>query len=212
MLYTILRPAQGELSLRVKLYELSGKRYLPSFLRRNPPSQSSGTLMSLQEGIAEPRALAWGCNKPLLDEQPSGRSPDLPAEPPRHPNTYLCLLASSPRFASLPRSRTLPRTTGRGEGSRGEAGMFRRDIRVSDAERGRVPCRSKEHTASTHPTQPSPTTTSNPKIKPQTIRSGAFGAADGNRTRVSGLGSVRSTIELQPHLFQCIAPACPGRN
>ena len=35
-------------------------------------------------------------------------------------------------------------------------------------------------------------------------------AADGNRTRVSGLGSVRSTIELQPHLFQCIAPACLG--
>lgn len=27
--------------------------------------------------------------------------------------------------------------------------MIRRDIRVSDAERGRVPCRSKEHTAST---------------------------------------------------------------
>ena len=27
--------------------------------------------------------------------------------------------------------------------------MFRRDIRVSEAERGRVPCRSKEHTAST---------------------------------------------------------------
>ena len=25
------------------------------------------------------------------------------------------------------------------------------------------------------------------------------GAADGNRTRVSGLGSVRSTTELQPH-------------
>src|SRR5699024_9878564 len=28
---------------------------------------------------------------------------------------------------------------------------------------------------------------------------GGIGAADGNRTRVSGLGSVRSTIELQPH-------------
>ena len=27
-------------------------------------------------------------------------------------------------------------------GDRGEAGMFRRDIRVSEAERGRVPCRS----------------------------------------------------------------------
>lgn len=43
-----------------------------------------------------------------------------------------------------------------GEGervSRGEVGMFRRDIRVSEAERGRVPCRSKEHTASTRPTQ-----------------------------------------------------------
>ena len=87
----------------------------------------------------------------------------------------------------------------RGEDSRGEVGMFRRDIRVSEAERGRVPCRSKEHTASTRQ-----------KIKPQTIRSGVCGAADGNRTRVSGLGSVRSTIELQPHLFQCIAPACWG--
>jgi len=30
--------------------------------------------------------------------------------------------------------------------------MFRRDIRVSEAERGRVPCRSKEHTASTRST------------------------------------------------------------
>ncbi len=78
--------------------------------------------------------------------------------------------------------------------------MFRRDIRVSDAERGRVPCRSKEHTASTRRGY---------KKSPAT-KSGAFGAADGNRTRVSGLGSVRSTIELQPHLFQCIASACRG--
>ena len=46
--------------------------------------------------------------------------------------------------------------------------MFRRDIRVSDAKRGRVPCRSKEYTASTRQ-----------KIKPQTIRSGALRAADG---------------------------------
>ena len=48
----------------------------------------------------------------------------------------------------------------------------------------------------------------NPKIKSPATKSGAFGAADGNRTRVSGLGSVRSTIELQPHLFQCIVLAC----
>lgn len=46
--------------------------------------------------------------------------------------------------------------------------MFRCDIRVSDAERGRVPCRSKEHTASTRQ-----------KMKPQSMRSGAYGAADG---------------------------------
>ena len=31
---------------------------------------------------------------------------------------------------------------------------------------------------------------------------GSGRAADGNRTRVSGLGSVRSTIELQPHPLQ----------
>ena len=92
-------------------------------------------------------------------------------------------------------------------GDRGEAGMFRRDIRVSDAERGRVPCRSKEHTASTRPTEPNHHI--QPKIKtPHHSVRGSGRAADGNRTRVSGLGSVRSTIELQPHLFQCIAPAC----
>lgn len=87
--------------------------------------------------------------------------------------------------------------------------MFRRDIRVSDAERGRVPCRSKEHTASTRPTKPNHHI--QPKIKtPHHSVRGSGRAADGNRTRVSGLGSVRSTIELQPHLFQCIAPACRG--
>lgn len=51
--------------------------------------------------------------------------------------------SEQPRFASLPRSRThYSICPERGEGSRGETGMFRRDIRVSDAERGRVPCRS----------------------------------------------------------------------
>ena len=60
--------------------------------------------------------------------------------------------AEGPRFVP---GRTaapyLPHREG-GERSRGEAGMFRRDIRVSDAKRGRVPCRSKEHTASTRST------------------------------------------------------------
>lgn len=149
-------------------------------------------------------------------QEPSGRHPDVPTEPPWHPNTYLSPSASCLRYLTpvfpLPvpahssqteRPRFVPHRaaapTTPPARRRGEVGMFRRDIRVSEAERGRVPCRSKEHTASTRQ-----------KIKPQTIRSGACGAADGNRTRVSGLGSVRSTIELQPHLFQCIAPACWG--
>ena len=103
---------------------------------------------------------------------------------PPHPNTYLVLRQavcgtqpqysfppsahtlpkpSVPRFASLPRQPHPTSHHREGREAEGEAGMFRRDIRVSDAERGRVPCRSKEHTASTHPTQPSLTTTSNQK-------------------------------------------------
>ena len=68
---------------------------LPSLLQGHPPSQSSGTLMSLQEGIAEPRAC--GYNESFLDE-PSGRQPDAPTEPPRYPDTYLCLLVSYLRY------------------------------------------------------------------------------------------------------------------
>ena len=137
-------------------------------------------------------------------------------------HSWRAVCGTSPQYSPSPFPHTLPKPRDRGsfpaaqphpllhlpgEGervSRGEVGMFRRDIRVSEAERGRVPCRSKEHTASTSHTQ------SNPKQKPLTELVRGWRAADGNRTRVSGLGSVRSTIELQPHLFQCIAPACWG--
>ena len=44
MLYTILRPAHGG----NRLYELSGKRYAPSFLQGTRPRYASGTLMSLR--------------------------------------------------------------------------------------------------------------------------------------------------------------------
>jgi len=47
---------------------------LPSLLQGHPPSQSSGTLMSLQEGIAAPRSRS--CGKPFRAE-PAGRHPDL---------------------------------------------------------------------------------------------------------------------------------------
>lgn len=42
------------MSLRVKLYELSGKRYAPSFLQGTRPRFASDALMSLPEGIATP--------------------------------------------------------------------------------------------------------------------------------------------------------------
>ena len=138
---------------------------LPSLLQGHPPSQSSGTLMSLQEGIAEPRALAWGYSIPAFPFSMNPRAGSL--MPLRiHRGTQISICASwravcgaQPEY-SPPRSRTVfpsraargsyPCRTAapylapqRGEGiSRGEAGMFRRDIRVSDAERGRVPCRS----------------------------------------------------------------------
>ena len=70
---------------------------------------------------------------------------------------------SNPRLA-LDVTRTHYSTFPESGGDRGEAGMFRLDIRVSEAERGRVPCRSKEHTASTSHTQ------SNPKQKPLTVQ------------------------------------------
>ena len=61
----------------------------------DPPSQSSGTLMSLQEGIAEPRA--HGCDEPF-HRKSAGRRPDVPTEPPRHPNTYLSPSVSCLRY------------------------------------------------------------------------------------------------------------------
>ena len=155
---------------------------LPSLLQGHPPSQSSGTLMSLQEGIAEPCA-RMVVLKPSCRE-PAGRRSDLPCGVTAMPSTQYSILASCLRYLTRvfpsPPPRTLfpsqvargsfhsaqprPHLAPQGGGiSRGEAGMFRRDIRVSEAKRGRVPCRSKEHTASTHPTQPSLTTTSNPK-------------------------------------------------
>ena len=131
--------------------------------------------------------------------------PSIPSPPPR------TLFPSRVARGSFPAAQPHPTSYHREEGerSRGEVGMFRRDIRVSDAKRGRVPCRSKEHTASTRPTEPNHRIQSKTK-PPYRTGKGAERAADGNRTRVSGLGSVRSTIELQPHLFQCIALACRG--
>ena len=189
------------------LYELSGKRYTPSFLQGHPPSQSSGTLMSLRAiplslrlGVLYPSFAPTGA--PALAElghpdvasgryswavrarmvvlkpscrEPSGRRLDLPYGVTAMPSTQRSFLASClryltpvfpPRFrvhssqAEQPAVHSRPHNPhptshhreGRRERAWGEAGMFRRDIRVSEAERGRVPCRSKEHTASTRST------------------------------------------------------------
>ena len=147
---------------------------LPSLLQGHPPSQSSGTLMSLQEGIAVLCA-RMGLQQ-ALSRLALGRRTDVPAEPPQCPepniHSWRAVCGTSPEYSFPASAHTLSKPSARvsfpaaqphpllhlpGEGervSRGEAGMFRRDIRVSDAERGRVPCRSKEHTASTRPTKP----------------------------------------------------------
>ena len=119
-------------------------------------------------------ARSHSCGKPFRTE-PAGRRLNLPYRTTTAPGYQ----SSSPgKLSAVPNpsiplpasAHTLPKPSARGsfhtvhphpllhlpgEGdgiSRGEAGMFRRDIRVSDAKRGRVPCRSKEHTASTRST------------------------------------------------------------
>lgn len=116
---------------------------------------------------------------------------------------------SSPWFAPLPRSHA-PYLVPQGGGGKQGRGRYvpsrhqgvRRGARTGSLqEQGTY--RLDRPTKPNHHIQP--------KIKtPHHSVRGSGRAADGNRTRVSGLGSVRSTIELQPHLFQCIAPACRG--
>ena len=139
----------------------------------DPPSQSSGTLMSLQEGIAVLRARMVAASLFILSPRVSAQTPlwnhrnacnpifipgDLSAVPhssiPLPASAHTLPKPSSPRLApDAPRTHYSTFPERERERGRGEAGMFRRDIRVSEAERGRVPCRSKEHTASTRPTQ-----------------------------------------------------------
>ena len=69
---------------------------LPSLLQGHPPSQSSGTLMSLQEGIAVLRA-RMGLQQ-ALSRLALGRRTDVPTEPPPYPATNLRLPASCLRY------------------------------------------------------------------------------------------------------------------
>ena len=108
--------------------------------------------------IASPQV---GAQTPLRNHHRTQIPILFPGELSAVPNPSILLPASAhtlpkprPR-GSFPNARSHPllHLPGEGEGvSRGEAGMFRRDIRVSEAKRGRVPCRSKEHTASTRST------------------------------------------------------------
>ncbi len=110
---------------------------------------------------------------------------------------------SSPRLAP-DATRTLPRTTGRGMELVGERSV------CSVATSG-CPTRSEDgFPAGARNIPPRPAQPNSKQKASYREVGGVRRAADGNRTRVSGLGSVRSTIELQPHLFQCIAPACWG--
>ena len=70
---------------------------LPSLLQGHPPSQSSGTLMSLQEGIAEP-----------CMHKPAGRRP----EPNLHSGRAVC--GTSPEYSFPASAHTLPKPSARG--------------------------------------------------------------------------------------------------
>lgn len=163
--------------------------------------------------------------KESFHREPAGRCPDTHTEPPPHPNTYLHLSASclryltrvflprlrahpsqaeQPAVRSLPHSRTLPRITGRREREVGERPV------CSVATSG-CPTRSEDgFPAGARNIPPRPAQPNSKQKASYREVGGVRRAADGNRTRVSGLGSVRSTIELQPHPFQCIALACRG--
>ena len=113
---------------------------LPSLLQGHPPSQSSGTLMSLQEGIAGPRVHAATANPCSMSPQVGAltshtESPQCPqpnvhswravcgTQPQYSPSPFPHTLptASSPRFASLPRSHApylVPQGGGREAGER----------------------------------------------------------------------------------------------
>ena len=158
-------------------------------------------------------------------QEPSGRHPDVPTEPPWHPNTYLSPSASCLRYLTRvfpsPPPRTLfpsrvalgsfhtaqPRPTshtGKGRELVGERP-------VCSAATSGCPKRSEDgFPAGARNIPPRPAQPNSKQKASYCEVGGVRRAADGNRTRVSGLGSVRSTIELQPHLFQCIAPACRG--
>ncbi len=183
--------------------------------------------MSLQEGIAAPRLHVY--------RHPLGRYPDPQTEPPQclQPNLYpqRAVCGTSPQY-SLPRLRAhssqaeqpaarsrrnphpllhLPGEGGREAGERpvcsvATSGCPKRSEDGFPAGARNMPPRPVR--PKLHPKPLAQPPHPNPKIKSPATKSGALRAADGNRTRVSGLGSVRSTIELQPHLFQCIAPAC----
>ena len=146
-----------------------------------------------------------------------GRGPDLgmcsdvPAEPPWHPATNRRVLASCLRYRTRlfpPSAHTLPKSRARGslptqpapylapQGREKRKGTGERSV-CSVATSG-CPKRSEDgFPVGARNMPPRPVQNKSPATE-----SGALRAADGNRTRVSGLGSVRSTIELQPHPLQ----------
>ena len=69
---------------------------LPSLLQGHPPSQSSGTLMSLQEGIAEPCAQRLAMSLFIASLWVDALTSH--TDPPRYPDTYMPLLASCLRY------------------------------------------------------------------------------------------------------------------
>ena len=176
--------------------------------------------MSLQEGIAVLCA-RMGLQQ-ALSRLALGRRTDVPAEPPQCPepniHSWRAVCGTSPEYSFPASAHTLSKPS-----ARVSHPLMSRTHYSTCPERGREAgerpvcsvatsgCPTRSEDGFPAGARNIPPRTIQPKIKtPHHSVRGSGRAADGNRTRVSGLGSVRSTIELQPHLFQCIASACRG--
>ena len=163
---------QARYTLPLFLRGKTGTLYTSFAPAGDPPSQSSGTLMSLQEGVAAPLGKA-PC--PPQTEPPQCLQPNLyPRRAvcgtlPQHSPSRLRAHSSQaehPGCIPLRATHTIPRTTGRGMELVGERSV------CSVATSG-CPKRSEDgfpvgaRNIPPRPVQPSPTTTSNPNKKPR---------------------------------------------
>ena len=151
-LYTSFAPTGAPALAELGHPDVASGRY--SCAARSHGATTSPVSMSLREGALTSLRNHRNPLNPTFIPGELSAVPN-PSIPPPRSRT---LFPSRVSRGSFPNAQPHPTSYHREEGerSRGEAGMFCRDIRVSEAKRGRVPCRSKEHTASTLPKRRTP--------------------------------------------------------